>query len=515
MKRVIGIFLCINMLLCIMPIHAENLEMSVEVVSSEIVQTEEADLQLQIEGTDSESGEDNVNLLEMHTESEIDELTFSVDDNWSKTVELSARMVVAESCMVNGELYIVGGIRQTGFSYSIQKYDATNRIWSTVSDFDMKIKGYSIVVVGGKIYIVGGYTDGVYQNTVQVYNTETNEWSYLPQMLNRREGAATLYTDNKLYVFGGRNALGIVSSYEYYDFETGNWNLVTIGYDDSIIRVGAKAKYVDGYVCIYGGYDKDCIPQGMDAYYSQDMKAQKQLIAKPCDGVDCNDGECEHIYYDDISIAWGENKGIIFLNDSSTNEAIIKEVSRDNGELYVSDIAFTDNELKGKFSNYIIYNGYLHCIGGWNITSHSYKKEVYKYSVYYGDYSESDGTISSVVTESGNSITMNVENGREYMLFVNGPASDDYIYTIEYPEDTFTVVDTCAMTVEENEIGNINGTDIVVLESDNNGVSFKTIEMPPESGVLTKTVNAVILKATSPGQRTITYAMTIDEEANE
>lgn len=32
-------------------------------------------------------------------------------------------------------------------------------------------------------------------------------------------------------------------------------------------------------------------------------------------------------------------------------------------------------------------------IGGWSATSKSYMKDVYKYSVYYGDYSESDGTI--------------------------------------------------------------------------------------------------------------------------
>ena len=110
---------------------------------------------------------------------------------------------------------------------------------------------------------------------------------------------------------------------------------------------------------------------------------------------------------------------------------------------------------------------------------------------------------------------MNVENGREYVLFINGPASDEYIFMIEYPEGTFEVVDTCAMTAEENGVGSIDGTDIVVLESDGCGVSFKTTETPLESGALTKTVNAVVLKATSPGERTITYAMTIDEEESE
>lgn len=55
---------------------------------------------------------------------------------------------------------------------------------------------------------------------------------------------------------GGRNDNGFADSYEYYDFTDNLWHMVTTGFSETMIRTGAHAQYIDGYVCIYGGIDK-------------------------------------------------------------------------------------------------------------------------------------------------------------------------------------------------------------------------------------------------------------------
>ena len=55
--------------------------------------------------------------------------------------------------------------------------------------------------------------------------------------------------------------------------------------------------------------------------------------------------------------------------------------------------------------------------------------------------------------------------------------------------------------------GIVDGAEVVITENNSNGISFECTESLSGQEAVTKSVNAVILKANASGQRTIKYSM--------
>lgn len=449
-----------------------------------------------------ESAAEQTTALEDETEETADAniMTASDDssDTWTSVTSMNETRADCDLVTVSGELYAVGGMGTNGYSDTIEKYNSTDNAWETVTTLPDTIKGFGVAAYGTNIYIIGGYSAPSYLSTAWEYDVSSDEWTALADMHEERDQPAVLYMDGKIYAFGGRDMYGFTDSYEYYDFSAKEWKKVTTGYSDSLIRVGAHAQYLGGYVCIYGGIDSDYSYAGVDMYDTSGGLADEEEII--------GDG------YDGISVAWGEDKALIFAWDEDDSEYDVKEMSVSDGDITLSDVAFENTSSAGKYTEYVIYDGYLYAVGGYNLTSKVYLSTVNKYSVYYEDYSIGDGTISSVVTADGNTFTLNVEAGREYLIFVNVKnisSFDDYTFNIEYTQNAFSVTDGCAMTdVKNKSTGAVNGSDINITEIDTDGMSFKCTEDLSTS--VTKTVNVIRLTANASGERTITYSMTED-----
>ena len=423
-------------------------------------------------------------------------------DVWETTAAMNIPRADCELLSINDELYSIAGMDSNGYVNTIEKYDETDNSWQIVTEIPNSSKGFGVAAHDSKIYIIGGYNGSEYLNTVQVYDVNTDEWDILTSMTEKRDQPAVLCMDNKLYVFGGRNTVGFVNSYEYYDFSSKVWKKVTTGFSESMIRVGAHAQYIGGYVCVYGGIDTSYSYAGVDMYSSSNLKESQEII---------DDG------YDGISIAWGADKALIFAWDRENSIYDIHEMAVDEGEISLAEVVFENTSATGKYSKYIIHNGYLYAVGGYNLTSKKYLAAVSKYSVYYGDFAVGAGTINSTVTTDGNSITLNVDAGKEYMLFINAKnitSFDGYTFKLEYTDNIFTIIDGCALTAEKNtSTGAVNGTDIIITENTVNGISFICTEKLSGEEAVTKSVNAILLKANASGQRTITYSMTQKEES--
>ena len=508
MKRVISFILSVAMVFSIYTIgSAEGTQeesLSVEVISAaetEIINAETPNDNVIVDINDTEAVEENTEIVSIEEFPEVIEQQISneeiVNDSWASAFSLSTGKAKFDTAVINGALYIIGGHDSTGCVNSIEKYNDSISAWNTVTTIPTATNGYSVTQSDTKIYIIGGYSNNTYLNTVQVYDTVSNTWSTTSPMLERREEAASLYADNKIYVFGGRNANGIVNSYEYYDLTEETWNKVTTGYAESIIRVGAKAKYIDGFVCIYGGMNKNYANMGVNVYSASNLNTSVASCA----------ANKEH-----ITIAWGADKGMIFSAPARSSTYTVNELVVENGSAYINTVNSITAPSNLLYVENVIYGGYLYCMGGYNSVSKTYGSDNYVYSVYYGDYALSNGDISSIVTSSGNTITLNVDTGKDYVFFfnVNNMSTfSGYTFNIDFPEDSFTLRDGCAITPDwDTNLRQINGTDITLTRKTSSGVSFTCGEQIPSGKKISKTVNAVILRAQSSGQRTISYSMT-------
>lgn len=517
MKKYVSIILSIIISVTMVTVRAENGsieqdDVSVSAEISEIVSENEQESNTEIQETESDE-EDAENEAEVTEETDLiaeteeptifetNEMMVDMQsteniDSWESAANLNVLRADASLVKINGELYAVGGTGSTGYLGSIDKYDDSSNTWSHVTDIPGAVKGISVAAIMSKIYIIGGYDNNGYTNSVQVYDVSTDEWSLSSPMCKKRDQAAVMSMNNYIYVFGGRNEDGFVSSYEYCDVTSGKWNLVTTGFAQSMIRVGADAVYINGYVCIYGGINKDYCEAGLSLYEAFDMRNENLILDSG---------------YNDISMACGADKALIFAWNPDIAAHDVYEMSISESGVSVERIEMPTSEYASRYTRHIIYNGYLYAMGGYYIEDRRYLGTVNRYSVYYGDYVIGDGTITSETTENGNSITLNVEAGREYMLFINAENIDDfnkYTFKVEYPYDSFSVIDACAMTAEkEIGTGTVNGTDISIIENTADGLEFISSEIVQPGETVTKPVNAIIIKANSSGLRTITYSL--------
>ncbi len=503
MKKYICILLAAVMMTVSIVIYAEGENepsMSLEVVNeasegettSEPVETEiPSDKENYIYEQNNMDGSENTDEIDMYG------LNPPIRDNWSSVANMSEGRADFDTVVINGDLYIIGGLNSSGYTDTIERFNSDTNACETVTSIPDGAIGFSVLSVDDDIYIIGGYSNGSCLNDVRIYNTQTNLWRMGKPMLERRDKAASLYTDNKIYVFGGRNAKGIVNSYEYYDMSNETWNKVTSGYDESLIRIGAKGGYINGYVCIYGGLNKELQYMGVNLYLASDMTNMTQITYKGNEYV---------------SIAWGKDKALVFTAKSTdASKYTVEEMSVSEDNNHARTVKIDEYPINAKYTNNVIYNGYLYCLGGYVSNIKTYKNDIYKYSVNFGNLEAGDGIIDSIVTADGNSITLNVETGKNYYLMVNVNNMRDfngYAFTIEYPENSFYVIDACAMTERiDRNAGKVRDSDIYITENLSNGVSFTCSESIPTGKNISETVNIIYLRAESSGQRTITYRM--------
>lgn len=513
----------------------EEMDMSVEVVSSETVSDPEEAMEQQTDDlvednyeeseaeasdTDGSDAEESMEESAMPESSEpaaeaepqptisetpdaateepnesIDPMSVTGSDLWTEQNPMPGGRADSMYFSIDGDMYVVGGIGENGVETAIYRYSRTSGEWRVETNIPGDIQGFTASALGDCIYIIGGVRGYEYLDEVHIYNTVDGTWSEGAPMSVKRSQAVSLTVDNKIYVFGGRDLYGFVDTYcEAYIPEENRWiGINTIA--PELNRVGAQARYINGFICVYGGITADYEYGGV-AF---------------CDVNDLSTVYESAFYgYEDISVALTESKVLIFASPEGADHYEVKEADVYDGEVTINDIVHEMPVEHTYFTDYTIYNGELYCIGGYD--GSSYLNSVYKYNEYYGDYNDQNGYIPGEITEAGNVLTIDAEAGKEYVLSVsvkNAQSIDGYTYTLEYLPEAFEVRDAYAATADwDRDIGEIKGSFITVTENGDGKLSFTTSETVPAGSKMTGPVNAVILKANSSGKYNIRYTMT-------
>nr|XP_039266053.1 kelch-like protein 28 [Styela clava] len=77
----------------------------------------------------------------------------------------------------------------------------------------------------GKIYVLGGYANK-HLTTVERYDISTNVWSTVTPMLTRRSWFSAVVIDSNIYAIGGRNSSPGSGSMEKFDFKKNQWEMI-------------------------------------------------------------------------------------------------------------------------------------------------------------------------------------------------------------------------------------------------------------------------------------------------
>ncbi len=134
-----------------------------------------------------------------------------------------------EAALINGRIYIPGGLSTAGVSGSHSAYDIAQNTWLQRTNPPTPVYLYSVVAdpIAGVFYQTGGSnTSNAAVSLVRAYNTTLDSWSEMPPMSVARFAHESVLIESKLYVAGGSGATGGLTSCEVFDFSTQRWSPV-------------------------------------------------------------------------------------------------------------------------------------------------------------------------------------------------------------------------------------------------------------------------------------------------
>lgn len=151
------------------------------------------------------------------------------------------------------KLYVIGGENTDGILSNVERYDASQGIWTNLSQKPTPVTDVRAVVLGGKLYVPGGRrSDNPSDVTaiVERYDPNTESWETLRELPQPRSGYALAALEGKLYLFGGWDGATYRSEVFEYDPERDSWRERT---PMPTARAFADAGVVEGSIYVLGG----------------------------------------------------------------------------------------------------------------------------------------------------------------------------------------------------------------------------------------------------------------------
>jgi hypothetical protein len=117
--------------------------------------------------------------------------------------------------------------------------------WETMAEMPTARIAVCLGVVNGKIYAIGGVANSGVTNVNEVYDVATNTWTTVKPMLKAESGFATAVYENKIYCFGWEKN-------QVYDAVVDAWEMKT---PSPTPRGGVSASVVNDKIYLIGGED--------------------------------------------------------------------------------------------------------------------------------------------------------------------------------------------------------------------------------------------------------------------
>lgn len=126
------------------------------------------------------------------------------------------------STLLEGKIYVAGGINFWGSSHCFEVYDIAQKTWERLAKLPKKLNHVGLAAYKGKIYLSGGFFNArqtKFSNVLYVYDVSSNQWQQLSTMPAERGAHLMIQRGHYLHLIGGRNHTAIWS----YDFDSQKW----------------------------------------------------------------------------------------------------------------------------------------------------------------------------------------------------------------------------------------------------------------------------------------------------
>ncbi|MFD3163282.1 Kelch repeat-containing protein [Herpetosiphon sp. NSE202] len=185
----------------------------------------------------------------------------------------------------NQRLYLFGGAGTS--AGKVQIYQPSSNSWSQGAAMPFATMAASSALIDGKIYVAGGIVSGNTANYHALYDPAANTWTPLPTMPLARNGAAGGTDGRYFYLFGGRasGTTGAASAdVQIYDPLSQTW---TSSLSDQTIPPLPQARadlgqaiWYKGEFYLLGGADQSSVSDRVDVY-NPVTKTWRSVAAMP------------------------------------------------------------------------------------------------------------------------------------------------------------------------------------------------------------------------------------------
>lgn len=157
----------------------------------------------------------------------------------------------AKSVTDGTDLYLIGGY-ENGVLRTVEK--RVEGQWKEITQMLHPTLGFGAAMMDGKIYVAGGIWAGDCTSSLQIYDTQTGKWTSGASMPEARERLSLTAADGKLYAVGGRNPKGNCTSVLVYDAASNSWSNAG-NIPQALLEPGVQI--IDNVLYLFSGFDEN------------------------------------------------------------------------------------------------------------------------------------------------------------------------------------------------------------------------------------------------------------------
>lgn len=196
----------------------------------------------------------------------------SATGKWTTRAPMPVARSEAGAVAVGGVIYVFGGVNGDGALSRVDVYNPTTNTWTEGPSLPVPVWDCMVAAVGQKVYVIGGVPATGNQSeparTVQVSGLSTNTWSIGPQLPFGLHGAAVAVVQDRVYVIGGRSGTGDETSSGIarmliLDPTKDAWGE---GAPLGSGRAGLQAAVAKGKIVVTGGSGAGTVMTSVDSY---------------------------------------------------------------------------------------------------------------------------------------------------------------------------------------------------------------------------------------------------------